>query len=616
MFDWQKRMRTIPASAGIYMMKGKDGEILYIGKAKDLSRRVRQYFQEGSDTRPFVRQLPALLEDIEILLTGTEKEALLLEASLIQEHQPRFNILLKEAQRYLYLKFDHNHSFPRLEVVRRDVRKPKKSPQEQVFGPYLSGYSVRQTLAIIDRWFRLRTCDDREFNNRARPCLEYQIKRCDAPCCLKEAETSYAEHVKTVGMFLQGEHTELEATLKNRMWNMAELQRYEEAAQYRDQLAAIQKMLEEQQAYRSRDQKDRDVLGCFREGSLVEIQLLTIRQGQLSGGRSFSFTDQEFDDAQVLENFLSAYYLRDGIEIPHVVVLPETIEAQNEMAELLSERSGRQVQILIPQRGRNLALLDVARQNAEQSFLEKRKTEDDSKELLERLQKRLSLTRVPTRIECIDNSHLQGRHPVSAVVVYEGGFPNRSAYRRYHIKDTTPGDDFGAMQEILTRRFKRSVQSGELPDLLLIDGGRGQLQIAIQVIQELGLDGLQVAAIAKKRSDDPEDTAFQDRIILPDQKNPIPVNPRYRELLLLSQIRDQAHQTALEFHQKVRERSKLHSVLDDIPGVGETRKRSLLRTFGSLEKIAQATADKLAQTPGISLPLAETILEYLLRVES
>lgn len=253
----------------------------------------------------------------------------------------------------------------------------------------------------------------------------------------------------------------------------------------------------------------------------------------------------------------------------------------------------------------------MARQNAEQSFLEKQKTEEASQELLARLQKRLRLERLPNRIECIDNSHLQGRHPVSAVVVYEGGYPNRSAYRRYHIKDVTPGDDFAAMKEILTRRFKRSAQSGELPDLLVVDGGRGQLGMALQALEDLGLDGIPTVGIAKKRSDDPEATAFQDRIILPNQKNPVPVNPRYRELLLLSQIRDQAHETALAFHQKVRSRSKLHSVLDDIPHVGPQRKRTLLQHFGSVDKIRQASLDELIAAPGISRALAETISEYL-----
>ncbi|TNE47532.1 MAG: excinuclease ABC subunit UvrC [Deltaproteobacteria bacterium] len=611
MFDWQTRARTLPSSPGVYIMKGKESEILYIGKAKDLSKRVRQYFQESGDPRPFVRQLPVLLEEIDVIITGTEKEALLLEASMIQEHQPRFNILLKEEQTYLYLLLDQNHAYPRLQVVRRKARRVRRNKNELVYGPYLSGYAVRQTATIIDRFFRLRTCSDKEFNNRARPCLEYQIKRCDAPCCFQLEEGHYEDHVNTVGMFLDGKHQELQDTLQERMWKSAENLKYEQAAQYRDQLAAIQKLLDERQKWKSRDHRDRDIFGIFREGLLVEIQILTMRQGQLSGGRSFSFAGQEFDDVDVLENFLSAYYLREGVEIPHIVWLPTTIESQDELAALLTERSGRQVTIHEPLRGQGKRLVEVANQNAEQGFLEKQKTEEANQELLERLQKRLRLERYPQRIECIDNSHLQGRHAVSAVVVYEGGYPNRSAYRRYHIKDVAPGDDFGSMKEILTRRFKRSAQSGELPDLLVVDGGRGQLGMALQVLEELNLQDIPTVGIAKKRSDDPEDTAFQDRIVLPNQKNAVPVNPRYRELLLLSQIRDQAHDTALKFHQKVRSRAKLYSILDDAPGIGPSRKRSLLRKFGSVEKIRQASLPDLAETPGLSLQLAESLLEYL-----
>jgi excinuclease ABC subunit C len=664
MFDWHQRLETLPSAPGIYIMKDAEGHILYIGKARDLRRRVRQYFQESGDPRPFVRQLPDLLADIDILLTGSEKEALLLEASMIREHQPRFNILLKEERRYLYLCIDHSREYPKLEVVRRSARLPQKHPQETLFGPYLSGYAVRQTKSLIDQWFRLRSCEDREFRNRARPCLEYQIKRCDAPCCLPVSTEDYAAHIAAVSLFLEGKHLELERELQTRMWQAAECQKYEDAARYRDQINAIKQMISEREQWHTRDLLDRDIFGLFREGPLVEIQLLTIRQGQLSGGRSFSFSQQEFGDSEILERFLSAYYLRDHIPIPHIVCLPTHIEGQMQLAEILSERSSKIVAItaynnLDPDKAvdnaaepectaespvleiakselavesplslnagatsqadgevadwqRERKLVQLANQNAQQSFFEKQKHQKTSEKLLQQLQQRLGLERCPYRIECIDNSHLQGNYAVSAIAVYEGGIPNRSAYRRYHIKQAPAGDDFAAMNEILSRRFRRALrEQTDLPDLLIVDGGRGQLQIALEVLRELKLDQIPTIAIAKKKDSRPDSQDAYDRIILPQQKNPLLITSRYRELLLIAQIRDQAHQTALEFHQKIRNKDSIQSLLDQIPGIGHKRKRTLLQHFGSVEQIRKAKPEDIANIPGISHTLAQDIADFL-----
>ena len=613
-FDWEARIKTLPHSPGVYLMKSKRDEILYIGKAKDLKRRVRQYFQEGADPRPFVRRLPKLLKEIDVLLTHTEKEALLLEATLIQEHQPRFNILLKEEQRYLYLLLDQAHNYPRLQVVRRGPKDKPPKPKQRLFGPYQSGYAVRQALEVVGRCFRLRTCDDREMRNRTRPCLEHQIKRCDAPCVLPVPVEEYNAHIKDVVLFLEGKHQELIDDLSQKMWDAADRHAYELAAQYRDQTTAIKQLVESQQSVQSEDKVDRDIFGLYREGGEVEIQLLTVRRGRLSGGRSFSFTEQEFDNYEVLESFISAYYLREHIDIPREVLLPLEVEGKEDLEELLSERRGRKVTLWFPKRGDRLKLIELAQKNAEQGFLEKQRAEEDNQKRLKRLQKRLELKRVPYRIECIDNSHMQGRYPVSAIVVFEGGYPNRSAYRRYHLKNTKGGDDYGAMKEILTRRFKRGIKEQNFPDLLLVDGGRGQLKMAQLVLEELELDSVELAAIAKKRHQEEEDRkddpSSTDRIYLVHRKDAIPVRPKHPELLILSRMRDEAHKTAITFHKKTRERKKMQSVLDQIPQIGDTRKKALLQHLGSVKRVEEANLQELMEVPGISEATARVIIEF------
>ncbi len=614
MFDWSSRLQSIPASPGVYIMKDQEGKILYIGKAKELKRRVRQYFQEGADPRPFVRRLPGLLGEIDVLLTHTDKEAMLLEASLIQQHQPPFNILLKEEQRYLCLRLDLSHAYPRLHVIRRSTRDPAARANERIFGPYLSGYAVRQAMELIERHFRLRTCNDQEMRNRSRPCLEYQIKRCVGPCCLPVEVSVYREHVDEVILFLEGKHHELVGMLKQRMMQAAMDRQYELAARFRDQIGAIEQMMEKQHVASEQDRQDRDIFGFFRYHLRVEIQLLTVRRGHLSGGRSFSFDQQEFEDAEILERFLGAYYLRATVDMPHEVLLPFAIEAPETLADLLSERVGRKVAVLTPEEGHAAELIAMANKNAEQGFLESQKTEDTSLALLQRLQARLRLARVPYRIECVDNSHLQGRHAVSAIVVFEGGFPNRYAYRRYHLKEAEGGDDFGAMKEILTRRFKRGMVDGDLPDLMVIDGGVGQLKMALAALEELGLDGVEVIAIAKKRVAKAEaqgrEDLMEDRIIVPGRKNAVPVRLPHRELFLISQIRDEAHDTAITFHQKTRDRDQLRSVLDEIPHVGPSRKQALLKVFKSPKRVAQASLQELLEVPGITDVVAKSIQDF------
>ncbi len=627
MFDWESRIKTLPQQPGVYLMKGEKEEFLYIGKAKNLKKRVRQYFQKTRDERAFVRKLPQLLKSIDIIITNTEKEAILLESTLIRRHQPRFNILLKEEQPYLYLKIDRRAPYPRLEVVRRKAQAAPAKSNEYLFGPYHSGQLLWQTTDIIERYFRLRSCRDSDFNNRVRPCLEYQIKRCDAPCIGAITPEEYAKHVQEVILFLEGKQEELLATLTEKMWQAAERQHYELAARYRDQIQAIRRLNEEEQSITFEDQLDRDIYGFYREGPKIEIQLLIMRKGRLINTRSFSFDQQEFEDTEVLYNFLSAYYLRKHIEPPKEIILPHLPslslrENLKELEELLSERRGNRVKLLTPKRGDKAKLVEMARKNAEQSFLEKAKAHKANEKRLEKIQKTLGLAKFPHRIECVDNSHFNGRYPVSSIVVFEGGEPYRAAYRHYHLKDTKPSDDYGAMKEVLTRRFKRGQKEGHLPDLMLIDGGRGQLKIAQIVLEELNIQEIELASIAKPHhlKDNPHDGwHFQhpkekeeahDRIFRPNRKGGIPIDQRHAELFLLSKIRDEAHRTAHAFHQKTRDKATLHSILEEIPGVGPQRKKNLLKTLGSLQKVKEASLEQLLEVPSIDTKTARNIYDF------
>ena len=613
-------LARVPTDPGVYLMKDRKGRIIYVGKATNLKARVRSYFNR-TDTRDFVPLLGRILGDIETVVVNNEKEALLLENNLIKQHQPRFNVKLADDKNFLVLRLDPKARYPRLEVTRRLGQDGAK-----YFGPYHSATSCRATLAVVNRHFKLRTCTDHVLNSRKRPCLQYQIKRCDAPCVFPIANEEYAKQVQDVSLFLEGKDDELLKRLTGRMREAAAAEQYEIAGAVRDQIKALEKTLEEQRVV-SADMRDQDVFGLYREGEFVEIVVLSVRNGKLLGRRNFSLKGQEFPTQEILSSFVSLYYDL-GAFVPDEVLLPEAVEDVAAKAEWLSEKrdARRGVDVLVPQRGPRHDLVVLAQKNAASSFVTRRDKSRDAEAALEKLQQRLSLKRLPRRIECFDISHIQGTATVASMVVFLDGEPAKGEYRTFKVKSAT-NDDFASMYEVLSRRFRRSKgaegQQGAppqpkktgwvTPDLLVIDGGKGQLSTAAAALRDaqidLGMNGMDVVALAKEREDDKGEKQ-PDRVFRLNAKDPMKLRPNSAELFLLSRIRDEAHRFAVTFHKKLRRRRTLRSALEDVPGVGQKRKRELLKHFGSLKNVRAAGVEELLRAPGMSRAAAEAVVRY------
>ena len=531
-------LERLPAAPGVYIMKDRRGKAVYIGKAGVLRNRVRQYFQASSgDNRDFVPLLDGIVADIETVITSNEKEALLLENTLIKKHQPRFNVNLRDDKNYLVLRLDPEGEWPRLEVVRKIA-----GDGAFYFGPYHSATACREALRIVNRHFQLRTCTDHVLHNRRRPCLQYQIKRCPAPCVLPVSRDEYGDQIRDVRLFLEGKSDELLLRLGTRMKEAAARTDFERAAEVRDQLRALETTLEEQRVV-STDFVDQDVFGFFRQGIALEIVVLSIRQGKMMGSRGFSFTGQEFPDAELLSSFIGLYYDMN-VAPPDEVLLPFAIDDADLKAEWLAEkRTGRRrkVEIAVPQRGDRRKLVELAQKNAAASFASRRNAREDTEVALGKLQRRLKLPRLPRVIECYDISHIQGFATVASMVVFVDGRPEKSRYRTYKVRTGDRPDDFASMYEVLSRRFRRAreLQAGKggdtaaeasarespevaatvedtaeqhegdkstwaLPDLIVIDGGKGQLGMALAAARDVGIDvrpgvGLPIIGLAKER---------------------------------------------------------------------------------------------------------------------
>jgi excinuclease ABC subunit C len=606
----EERLPAVPARPGVYLLKDRQGKVIYVGKAVNLRARVRSYLR-GGDERSQMRFLLGKLTDFETLVTASDKEALILENNLIKQYKPRYNIRLKDDKSYVSVKVTVQDAWPRVLVTRKIVKDGSR-----YFGPFASASAVRETLDTIRKVFPLRTCSDPVFKNRSRPCIEYQIKRCLGPCVLPVDRDAYQGHLRQAMLLLEGRSSDVAAAVKRRMLDAAEGERFEEASRLRDQLRAIEKTQERQQVV-DHWGTNQDVFGLYREGGTIEVQVLFVRDGKLVSNQTYGFDDWEFPDAEVLEAVLTQFYQATERDVPDEILLPVDISDAPVRAEYLSERRGKQVEILVPRRGAKLHLVQMAQENARQAFAERRDSGRQGTRMVAELQARLRLANAPKRIECVDIANFQGRESVGSVVAFDEGEPWKDGYRRYRIRSVEGSDDFASVAEVLRRRFRNAAERGGVPDLLVIDGGPGQLAVAMAVLGDLGISGLEVVGLAKERVE--RDATARDirrrpeRIFLPGRKNPVVLRPNSSALFLLQRVRDEAHRFANTYHRILRRRAQLASPLDTVTGIGPRRRRALLRHFGSLARVRQASVEELAVVPGVTLSLAERIKEELAR---
>jgi len=617
---------------GVYLFKDAKANVIYVGKAKVLRTRVRQYFREGGDERFFVAAgfLGRAVADLETIVVGSSKEALLLENHLIKKHQPRFNVKLRDDKQYLVLRLKDpvappepeepadpavktkrkpsSDQFPRVEVV-RNIR----DDGANYFGPYHSATSARETLRTLNRHFQLRTCTDHVLETRGRPCLQYQIKRCSGPCAIDVPPAAYAEQVEDVKMFLLGKNAELIGRLRGRMERRAEREDFEVAAVLRDSIAAVERTLAKQNIVQD-ELVDQDVWGLYREADAVEVVVLFVRGGKLNGRRTFAQKDQELPDASVIAEHVQQYYAT-GTFVPDEVVVGVELEEAETLAEWLSSARGKKVKLVEPRRGIRARLVELADRNAAASATSRRNKDADADAMFPKVADRLSLPRPPRRIECFDIAHIQGTDTVASMVTFIDGVPARGLYRKFKLR-TVDNNDFAAMYEVLTRRFKRTVgddPAWATPDLLVIDGGKGQLGMAVTALGDLGVQlggehGIEVIGLAKER--DLEAGSAPDRIYRRNVKDSIPLRANSPELYVLARIRDEAHRFANTFHRDRRSKAALRSELDTIPGIGATRRQRLLKHFGSVRAVRQASVEDLAKAPGMNKKAAEQVAKY------
>lgn len=605
-----EKLGNLPSRPGVYLMRDKGGKVIYVGKAKDLRARVRAYFN-NSDERSQVQFLVRRIRDFETLTTANEKEALILENNLIKQYKPRYNIRLKDDKSYLSIKVTTGHLWPRIFATRKIVKDGSR-----YFGPFSSAVAARETIDIIEKHFLLRNCTDHNFKNRSRPCLQYQIKRCLAPCVFPVSEEEYRERVFQAILFIEGRQQELIAELKQKMREKSASLEFEAAAKIRDQIQAVEKTLEKQRMV-SHWGSDQDIFGLYREGGFIEVQVLLVRQGKLTGNQSYSLEDLEFPDQEVMGELLTQFYQGNRF-VPDEILLPVALEDGEVRQEYLGERKGKKISILTPQRGDKRQLVEMAIDNARQSFSERHDQEKAREKMLVELQSQLRLKQYPQRIECFDISTIHGAHAVGSMVTFINGEPDNNRYRHYRIRTIDPsggGDDFGMMLEVLKRRFVRGKEHADLPDLVVVDGGKGQLAMALAAMAEVEVAGVDVVGLAKMRVQPAprsrEIERLEERVFLPGQSNPVILRRNSNALFLLQRVRDEAHRFAITYHKKLRSKQTFYSALDRIPGVGGVRKRALLRAFGSIKRIGEASVEDLLKLPSMSEKLAREILDSL-----
>ncbi len=601
-----EKLKEIPASPGVYLHKDAAGKTIYIGKAKNLRSRVRSYFQSDRVHDFKTRELVRRIADVEFIVTDSEVEALILESTLVRQHQPRYNYKLKDDKSYPHLKLTVNEPFPKVVITRRIQR-----DGALYFGPFLPASLARKTIDLINRTFQLRTCDIEIDGKAPRPCLEYHIKRCLGPCVKGLCTPAqYQEAVRDVRLLLEGRNNELAGTLEERMTEASEEMRYEMAAKYRDLRKTVIK-LSEQQKMATSPERDVDIFGYYREGARLALQLFTLREGQVVGRREFFWEDlpeDDFDPASFLTEVLGQYYSSDYV--PKEIYVPVDFEDRTLLEKALTERKGRRVRVQAPQRGEKRDLIDLVEKNAKLAFEQRfRVLQPDMKRVLEELQETLELPRFPARVESFDISNIQGAENVAGMVVCENGKMNRSQYRKFKIRSVEGSNDVASMREAVFRRYRRLLDEEKpLPDLVMIDGGKGQLAAAADAMRELDLEAVSMIGVVKPPLRHNEVSYL---LVKGREDEPIYLDPHSQILRLLQMIRDETHRYAVTYHRKRRELRDFTSELTAIPGVGDKRKNRLLRNLGSIQRIARASVSELA--PFVGQKTAQEIVEHFAR---
>ncbi|HKL12015.1 MAG TPA: excinuclease ABC subunit UvrC [Halanaerobiales bacterium] len=596
----EEQLKQIPDKPGVYMMKDDSGQIIYVGKARSLRKRVRSYFRKGNQSYKTSIMID-YIDDFDYIVTDTEMESYILEANLIKKYHPKYNIRLKDDKTYPFIKITTYEDFPRIKKSR-----VVKNDGSKYFGPFADVDAIYKTINILKDLFKLRSCnyDFSVDNQLERPCLNYYIDKCNAPCVGKISKEAYNEQIKQVIMFLSGRQKTLLKKIENEMQLAAEEQNFERAARYRDAIKAVQE-ISRQQKVMSEDDKDRDIIAITKDGPYC-VQLLLVKNGKLIGQEHFIIEGPQGEgEKEVMSSFLQQYY-EQAPQLPDEILINTEINNREILANRLRQLKGKKVSIKLPQRGNKKRLIEMALKNAKQNLkkesIKKKYEEKRTVKAVEKLADYLDLDSLPSHIEGFDISNIQGTDPVASLVVFKNGRASKSDYRRFKIRHKEGPDDFAMMKEVVYRRYRRLLnEERKLPDLILIDGGKGQLNAALAALDELGLDDMQILGLAKR----------EEEVFLPDREKPIMIPKNSAALHLLQRVRDEAHRFAVNYHRKLRSRRITHSMLERIPGIGPKKRKALLKHFGSLAKIRLADQAQLKEVKGISDNLAEEISDYL-----
>jgi excinuclease ABC subunit C len=608
----EERAAQLPTGPGVYLFKSERGRVLYVGKAQNLRQRVRQYVG-GGDGRVQIPKLVDRARDVDVVVTPTVKDALLLENELIKRHKPPFNVRLRDDKQYLALRLDASETWPRLTEVRRFAK-----DGAEYFGPYTSSVAMHDAVSNLRRIFPLRSCSEgtfRDYRRRGRPCIEYEMKRCLAPCCDRVDETTYAQLVHGTALFLRGRSDELVDELRARMQRAADGERFEEAARLRDQIGGVARTVQRQQIV-TENPADRDVFGVARKGGEVEVHVLHVREGRVIDTQGYGLSDVVIDDGPLMDSFLGQYYgVGTGREVPREILAPVAVDDDGVLEAWLREHAGHAVDLRVPQRGKLRELLAMATANAELGLDRRLEARESLETALGELQAALGLRDKPRRIEGYDISTLHGTLSVGSRVVFENGQPAKADYRRYKIRNAAPDDDYACMREVMERRLARA-DTEPLPDVLMVDGGKGQLGVLCAALSDARLE-CDAISLAKERDEQSAGPRVRrsgglkaERVFLPNRKDPVLLPPSSRGLLLLQRVRDESHRFAIEFQRKLRSKLNFTSILEELPGIGPTKRSTLLRELGSLRAIRAASEAELTALPGISQRDASTLRRF------